>query len=267
MSPKFSLIVFIAISLHIVAPSVMGQAIYASDVTPVAAGTHRLYEGNITGRFLYALIILCIVLEVTLLVSLLWAILRDTQCCLLGNRTPRPNAERERADQVLNGHPPPIDIELGIIHARSTPQWPLTDHVYPPQVPPNSPISDRAGRNISDSYGTSSMNTEATPQFHEDMDHDGADSDADTASTQTQQSDIMQLPATEASDYVGPALTPAIRNREAAVSVSGSESSAHNSCTSNATSQDTYELEAPRTSPKVDTNAQNGVIVRDWAYM
>jgi hypothetical protein len=51
------------------------------------------------------------------------------------------NAERVRAQQVLVGHPLPLDTELGVIHARSPDnQWPLVDSTEGPAAPPNSPV-------------------------------------------------------------------------------------------------------------------------------
>ncbi|KAI1296986.1 hypothetical protein F5Y03DRAFT_398730 [Xylaria venustula] len=53
-----------------------------------------------------------------------------TQFALLAvchRKWPKHDPERQRAEQLLNPPSQPVDIELGIIHARSPPHWPLAD--------------------------------------------------------------------------------------------------------------------------------------------
>lgn len=84
---------------------------------------------------LMALIIVALVLEIALLVSNIPSILEwwTNERIRRRRRADRRNAERQRAADLLNSHPPPRDgenhtVELSVLHARSAGQWPLNNN-------------------------------------------------------------------------------------------------------------------------------------------
>ncbi|KAI0458212.1 hypothetical protein F5B21DRAFT_500477 [Xylaria acuta] len=85
-----------------------------------------------------ALVIICVFLEVILILITVWVVL---YICILWRRRRQclqRNAERQRAEQLLNSHPQPVDIELGAINARSAPHWPLTSNTETATTVPNT---------------------------------------------------------------------------------------------------------------------------------
>ncbi|RYC58707.1 hypothetical protein CHU98_g7501 [Xylaria longipes] len=71
--------------------------------------------------------------------------------CIICRRNRRQNEERLRAEAVLNHHPQPVDIELDLIHARSTPHGPLASNTEIATTAPNTPERhDTEGREVTE---------------------------------------------------------------------------------------------------------------------
>ncbi|TRX90693.1 hypothetical protein FHL15_008468 [Xylaria flabelliformis] len=79
------------------------------------------------------LVIICILLEVVVVLAIVWLFLYTY---ILWRR--EKNAERRRAEELLNSHPQPIDIELGNIHTGSTPHPSLTSNNEIVSTTPNT---------------------------------------------------------------------------------------------------------------------------------
>ncbi|KAI3325461.1 hypothetical protein HD806DRAFT_552738 [Xylariaceae sp. AK1471] len=116
-------------------------------------------------RMIIILTVVGVLLELLLLIFITRSICHA--CFRLRNqrRLSQPNAERLRAEQVLTGHPRPLDIELSLIHARSLEdQWPLVDDIETPATAPNSPVyySMMNGNPQADISEVDSLSTNAT---------------------------------------------------------------------------------------------------------
>ncbi|KAI1421235.1 hypothetical protein F5Y12DRAFT_790221 [Xylaria sp. FL1777] len=73
------------------------------------------------------LTIVCLLLELIVITFVVWLVWYTCFRQWYQRRRLHRNPERQRAEQILHSHPQPVDLELGIIHARSPPSWPLTD--------------------------------------------------------------------------------------------------------------------------------------------
>ncbi|GAP84972.1 hypothetical protein SAMD00023353_3900040 [Rosellinia necatrix] len=109
-----------------------------SDDSSRRDGDPRQYQG---------LILTCLIITIILeLITIGFIICFTLYACVRRfHRKWRPqnNPETRRAEQVLNSHPQSSDIELGVIHGRSTAEWPLTNHAEDPAPPvhPRRPYS------------------------------------------------------------------------------------------------------------------------------
>ncbi|KAI0554822.1 hypothetical protein F4679DRAFT_579165 [Xylaria curta] len=84
------------------------------------------------------LVIICIFLEAVLILAMIWGALYT---CIIWRRRRRGsqhNAETQRAEELLNSHPQPNDIELGAIHARSTLNRSLISNTEMASTAPNN---------------------------------------------------------------------------------------------------------------------------------
>ncbi|KAI0516962.1 hypothetical protein F5B22DRAFT_605694 [Xylaria bambusicola] len=75
------------------------------------------------------LTVICLFLELIIVTFIVWLLWYTCFRQWYQRRRSRRNPERQRAEELLNSPPRPIDLELGVIHARSPPNWPLTDTV------------------------------------------------------------------------------------------------------------------------------------------
>ncbi|KAI0968400.1 hypothetical protein F4678DRAFT_442933 [Xylaria arbuscula] len=73
------------------------------------------------------LAIVCVLLELIVMTFILWLLWYTCFRQWCHRKWPQHDPERQRAEQLLNSPRQPADLELGIIHARSPPHWPLTD--------------------------------------------------------------------------------------------------------------------------------------------
>ena len=72
---------------------------------------------------------ICLLLEFIVIAFLVWLLRYTSFRQWYQRRRSQRNPERQRAEQLLNAPPSPVDLEIGVIHARSPPHWPLTDAV------------------------------------------------------------------------------------------------------------------------------------------
>ncbi|KAI0194263.1 hypothetical protein EV127DRAFT_478247 [Xylaria flabelliformis] len=80
-----------------------------------------------------ALVVICILLEVAVVLATIWLFV---YAYILWRR--EQNAERRRAEELLNSHPQPIDIELGTINTGSAPDPSLTSNNEIASTAPNT---------------------------------------------------------------------------------------------------------------------------------
>ncbi|KAI1353652.1 hypothetical protein F5Y01DRAFT_275807 [Xylaria sp. FL0043] len=93
------------------------------------------------------------------------------------------NPERQRAEQLLTSPRHPVDLELGVIHARSPPHWPLTDGIDMHTTTP-------------DNYGAKNKRTQSDPSAYCAMPSNythGTSSDARSSSLDAEGVDIADL--------------------------------------------------------------------------
>ncbi|KAI1274910.1 hypothetical protein F5Y07DRAFT_192894 [Xylaria sp. FL0933] len=130
-----------------------------------------------------ALSIILIILEFVVFV-LIWGI--NWYTCLrpwYQRRRWQRNPERQRAEQLLTSPRHPVDLELGIIHARSPPNWPLTDGI---DIHTTTP----------DNYGAKNKRTQSDPSAYCAMPSNythGTSSDARSSTVDAEGVDIADL--------------------------------------------------------------------------
>ncbi|KAI1742327.1 hypothetical protein F4680DRAFT_445890 [Xylaria scruposa] len=84
------------------------------------------------------LVAICIFLEVALVLAMIWGAIYTCVVWRRRRRGSQQNAEEQRAEEVLNHHPRPNDIELGAIHARSALHHSLISNTEMTSTAPNN---------------------------------------------------------------------------------------------------------------------------------
>ncbi|KAK5625156.1 hypothetical protein RRF57_000872 [Xylaria bambusicola] len=90
--------------------------------------SHQENTGLSKDKMIVILTIICLFLELIIITFIVWLLWHTCFRQWYQRRHSRLNPERQRAEQLLNG-PAEVDLELGVIHARSPPHWPLTDTI------------------------------------------------------------------------------------------------------------------------------------------
>ncbi|KAI0537448.1 hypothetical protein GGR58DRAFT_527346 [Xylaria digitata] len=239
---------------------------------PKSTFIKRKYTGCLHGdntggkkdRMIITLIIVNLILEfiiIALVIWLGWSTYFRQWC---RERCLQRNPERQRAEQLLNSHPQPIDLELGVVHARSSPQWPLTDGIETRVNSPNNCQTKRkcpsTGASIYYDTRDNHTQTALVETGNVNVDAEGIDI-TDTAISKTYMAgaEITRAfePITEDSE---PDLdmshhTEAF-NLEGPLSSAGCELETYSFC-SNRSSMG---------SCTTNSMSQNEIIVKDWAY-
>ncbi|KAF2966216.1 hypothetical protein GQX73_g7332 [Xylaria multiplex] len=229
----------------------------------MVAGTSCLHGDNNDlkkDHTIITIILANLVLEFIVIALVVWLGWNTCFCQWYRGRRLQRNPERQRAEQVLNSHPQPIDLELGVVHARSSPRWPLTDDMETRINTPNDDQMNRKRPSTGTSVYCDTRNNHTQTTLVEagnlSVDTEGIDiTDTVIPETYTIDSETTQAfePITEASesDLDMPHHTEAVA-LEGPLSSTGRERETYSSC-SNQSGMGSYMN-------------QDGIIVKDWAY-
>ncbi|KAI0814027.1 hypothetical protein GGR55DRAFT_633774 [Xylaria sp. FL0064] len=112
-------------------PHFLEHTLTSSAHTGIAVMKRQTTDGTeITiGNMTIALGIISFILEFIVFTLILWFVWRTCFRPWYQRRRWLRNPESQRAEQLLNSPRHPVDLELGVIHARSPPNWPLTDGI------------------------------------------------------------------------------------------------------------------------------------------
>ncbi|KAI1111184.1 hypothetical protein F5Y14DRAFT_454339 [Nemania sp. NC0429] len=194
------------------------------------------------------------------------------------------NPERQRADQVLNSHPPqPGDIELNVIGGRLVTQWPLpgqfleTGAAEPNLLPYNSPPSsphNPGPENASPRpdtplpYFTRRSSEIVIPEIHVTNTETAQESHADPSASHqayniyTSQAEAAETSAAGVSGRVRSFFASARYEPETSPNHTLYSSASESRVSRSSISGETTIFEADA----ADINAAHGIIARDWAY-
>ncbi|KAI3331047.1 hypothetical protein F4824DRAFT_301531 [Ustulina deusta] len=251
------------------------------------------------------LVIVCLLLAFIVISLIVWVLWCTCLRQWYQRRCSRLNPERERAEQLLNSPRHPIDIELGIIHARSPPQWPLTDDMNIPTTTPNnygtengymhtgtsSMHSNRTLTPISEASSLGVMvegvditdiaiperfitDTEMMQAFEPNTDHSNDDLNiphAPSGELDVETGADNQIHASTAYEDTWSNATDVsdLESVSTASAVCGSETHSNHSESSSLNSH-TFEAlnqaDVVHETEALDIYAQNGIIQKDWAY-
>ncbi|KAI0401470.1 hypothetical protein F4802DRAFT_618916 [Xylaria palmicola] len=88
----------------------------------------RSDEAASQDRTVTALVIVMLSIEVLIVLMLISMVISVAFGWVSKRQRVHLNPEQQRAEEVLNSHPRPLDIELGMVQNRSTLNWPLTNN-------------------------------------------------------------------------------------------------------------------------------------------